>query len=1073
MTIEKQKQRLLTLITQRFQDIGTVKNETLHINDQTLSLTPLLNVFQHITESKEFTRLPPLFEASENFPIADMYVELTVSQFHGFFDKLRLQRGLTLAEEQEERHKRHHAKHLSIEQCINIPQNNKIVILGDPGSGKTSLLKYLSLSIAKGKTPRWTIPIFVSLRYYWLDKQKNPSLSLINYAITQLFTLQTPTQTAHSPLFTNTEQEKDNTTEKLAAILAELTFGEHKNILFLLDGFDEIATQNEAIDTVSAEIKQLSKQFSWILTSRHTGFYGGLNEDVCYEVVSLNNAGIEELVSSWFKNSGHESHKLGKKIILNQLQINPRLRDMARNPFLLTLLCYVQHSDLTQLLPLQRNDVYAKIIDLIRQQLRMVKRDDNLFRNKELTYIAKFCHYLYTDADNAPIQIFEYDHWDDCALPNDPPDFKKHIHPSRLISSWQQGGNFHFTHLTFQEYFIALHLSKEDFEKIKDYHFLPYWKVVFRFLAGIYAKQKDKMNYSHLLQSLLSPVDKSGVLYVEVSHYLIEAGIEDSTPILGYDLREKLWTIWESKAAYAKESAGEALAILSPDYIIEKINQRFYNNNEISSFIELLGMIDTPESDKLLIDLLSSEDNEHKKEAISAIAEKNTYTIRNAVIEYYLKNKLHNFTEFCRIAKQTKHSCFIPHLKECLKTPPKLLKEYKELFEAITAINTTELDDVLLNFIKQYKLEELTLPLIQALTSSKTEKIRHWINTIIPTKHPKINQHIIASAIQHDLLNNQDIINYLKSTDTSAQSAYLRAIVYRIGTGNYPNEPILRTIANIAFSCTQNSVRALTILEQSYFENVLNEEELKRYKDTCRNYIYSDDIEMSLSVTAILSRLHDEQSFQIILDMMYTAPAINELLEYKNIYPTKIKNTLHQLYAQARKGDNIYFIENILSALARIDINEMLKYSNDPCINITDILAKYSAMEGVLIFDDYYIDKLGAKHALKLSKNTPPPYLKKLDKNCPAEQQENAIRQICHYLLDTRRACKTSAKKNASLPSLFTKPATGTNENQFGYSVNINTGNKFLEGKKKIRSEKMEKIMNRLYEKFKEFFIDS
>lgn len=1076
MTVEKQRQRLLKLIVQRFADIATIKNETLHINEQLISLAPLLGVFKYITESKEFTQLPPLFDASENFPIADMYVELTVSQFHGLFDKLRLQRGLTLAEEQEERHKRHHAEHLSVEQCINIPQNNKIVILGDPGSGKTSLLKYLSLSIAKGKTPRWIIPIFISLRYYWLNKQKNPSLSLLNYAITQLFTLHTPTQTTHSPLFTNKEQKKDNTVEQLAAMLEELTFGEYKHILFLLDGFDEIATQSEAIDIISAEIKQLSKQFSWILTSRHTGFYGGLNEDVCYEVVSLNNAGIEELVTSWFKNSGHQNHTLGKQTILNQLQANPRLRDMARNPFLLTLLCYVQHNDLSQLLPLQRNDVYAKIIDLIRQQLRTVKRDETLFRNKELTYIAKFSYYLYTDVENAPIQIFEYDHWDTCALPNDPPNFNKHFLPSRIINSWQQGGNFHFTHLTFQEYFIALHLAKQNFENIKNYHFLPYWKVIFRFLAGIYSKQKDKENYSKLLHSLLSPVDKSGVLYIEVSHYLIEAGIEDSTPILGYDLREKLWHIWESGADYAQESAGEALAILSPNYILKKIKQYLHKNRKISIHIKLLGMIDTPESDALLINLLSSFEREYKQRAIYAIAEKNTYSIRNAVIELYLSNKPHWFTDFCNIARQTKHYCFIPHLKEYLQISPNSLDEYKVLFNAITAINTTELEDELLSFIKQYKLEELSLPLIQALTSLKTGKIRDWVNETIPTEHPKINQHIIASAISYDLLEDKAVISYLKTTNTSIQAAYLRAIKYKISINHYPNEAILRTIANIAFSNSYNADKALTIIEQSYFEHFLNEKELIRYKDGCRSYLYCNDMEMSLSATAILSRLHDEKSFPIILNRLHTgsdiAAVINELFEYKDIYPKEIKKALHQLYAQIYR-DNSYIAETILAVLSRIDLNEVLKYSHDPYINIANILAKYSAMEGVLIFDDYYIDKLGNKHSLKLSKNILPPYLTKLDKNRPAYQQENEIRQICHYLLDSHHACKTSVNENANPPPLFTKPEAGLNENKFTYGVSINTGNKFLKGEKKIRPEKMEEIKNRLYNKFKEFFINS
>lgn len=151
-----------------------VVNNQLLLNNQTFNLTPLLRLPQRMLNSPEFTHLPPLFDASENFPIADMYVELRVASVKGVAHPVLLQHGRTIAEEQKERQQRHASQPLSLDHCINLTQHQHIVILGDPGSGKTSLLKHLCLDIVSTNSPRWLIPIFISLRRYWIEKQKLP-----------------------------------------------------------------------------------------------------------------------------------------------------------------------------------------------------------------------------------------------------------------------------------------------------------------------------------------------------------------------------------------------------------------------------------------------------------------------------------------------------------------------------------------------------------------------------------------------------------------------------------------------------------------------------------------------------------------------------------------------------------------------------------------------------------------------------------------------------------------------------------------------------------------------------------
>jgi len=571
---DNQKRRLLEVIDEKYKELGGyLDEETLLIGDQQTPLNPLLNLFGQILTSKYFTKLPSLFDDTDNFPISDMYVELTVSQSLGIAEPHRLTRSKTLADEIEERHKQKRARHVSLDNCVNNLQNNNIVILGDPGSGKTSLLKYLCLEIAKGENKRWLFPIFISLRQYWLEKEKYPTLTLIHYAVATLVSQNTASNV--SPNFSLLMREKDeaykdekNFIKELEGVLAYISSTDRKHVLFLLDGLDEIASNEEATTIVSEDIRYLGKGFSWVLTSRHTGFYSNLEEDIRYEVVSLHNDGIQELVTNWFKHTQQSNSTQKTKFIIDQIWNNSRLLEMARNPFLLTLLCYVQNFNEDKLLPLQRHEIYSEIVDLIRKQLRTKEKNNILFGKPELKYLERFCYYLYQEVENAPLQLFEQEHWVECAAPETPPDFNKHFLSSRLLKEWKTRGDYHFVHLTFQEYFIAQHISGFSFDEAIAHIHNPQWRVVYRFLAGIYSKHKNKELIYKLVQHLLNPVDVMGLLYIEASMLLVEAEIEDSSSFLGYDIREKLWDIWCKDKSYLKNGAAEALSQLSPDFVV-------------------------------------------------------------------------------------------------------------------------------------------------------------------------------------------------------------------------------------------------------------------------------------------------------------------------------------------------------------------------------------------------------------------------------------------------------------------------------------------------------------------------
>ncbi len=1073
MSFDTQKKKLFALFENRLEEGEFIEGNVLYCPEKTpTSLVPLLQLPKYILNSSKFTHLPALFDTTENFPIADMYVELTVAQSPKMIEPRRVQCNITLAEEQEARRKLLTSRHLSIEQCINNPQNNRMVILGDPGSGKTSLLKYICLTIAKGGNTRWTIPLFISLKSYWADKQRTPDLTFLHYiAITLITQQKNSTVSEMSLLLEGTYQKDKNHIVNLEQLLKKLSLPTRDNVLFLLDGFDEVATQTEAIATLSEDIKQLG-HFSWILSSRHTGYYGGLEEDVCYEILSLNKEGTEELVNNWFSNTPNQQE--GSKLVLQQIHKNSRLRDMAKNPFLLTLLCYVQKDNLEKSLPSQRTDIYKNIIQLIRRQLISTSFDNTLLQKQELDYLAKFCHFLYTEVQGAPLQVFEYDHWNSCALPNNPPVFDKHFLPSRLINSWTLGGNFHFTHLTFQEYFIALHLSSLPFEHIKHHLFSPHWKIVYRFLAGLYATHLNKENYTKLIQSLLSPVDKMGLLYIEAANLLTEGSYEDSSSILGYDLRDILWDTWCGQANYVKDSAGEALSFLSPNYVLGKISELLNNYSSKHKLptmyaIRLLGFIDTTDADELIFTLLHHDDQLIRAMTISSIAEKNTESLRSMVIDLYLKDQQQRFSLLCEVAKHTKHKVFIPYLRSYLRQFPENLDEYKDVFSALKAIGDIAIDEDLFKLLSHYSKKELTDDAIDTFISLRTELVTQWVASLLPSEDEYFNETVVFHAIQHSLFSTNEVIYYLTESNNNGQNTYLSAILHQIKKGTFPNRRITQKVFEIAFSDSPNNIRALTVIEQIDFKKYIEGKNILRYKSMCRKFMDHSDIEMAVSAISILSTLKDMQSFPKIKSFATDTKqnfgiqsiSIIALAKYKEIYSFEIIAILHDLYKKNKMSKN-GLLGDILKTLAKVNLQEIVRYLDTE--EAQNALMEFCATEGILLFSDYYIDQLGNKYKFSNTNQ-----LVKIDSDKKAVEQLPALRSLAQYLLDKNRACLTSANRNANPLPLFTKIERGVNSNNFDNGVTVNTGRKFLKGGK-IGEKSAYTIMLRLKEIAGEFF---
>ena len=479
----------------------------------------------HLIAAHQHLRLQGISAGSQPLSVSleKVYVSLTAMD-------QRAEHGKKLERKDDLQDERLHSGALTVAAALQ--RYRRLVVIGDPGCGKTTLLAYLALTYARQNAKMMTkrlvlgesdyLPIILPLRNLGYHLRSNhpdagkdgPELLLrylYEYFATQKIIL------------------PDNFFE---------TALENGHAIILLDGMDEVADK-----TLRTRIARLIEQFTvcydkprYVVTSRVVGYEGAARIGKGFglaKVRDFNPAEVRQFVYDWTRAveatlAGDDSPEILRladaqaKHLIDAIESNPRAAELAVNPLLLTVIALVHRY--RDSLPGRRSELYEEAVEVLLGNWDAAKpgmppqfkigeiKLDSGDRRSLLEPVAFWMH-----ARN--LREIELDDLRPLLLPtfenlvsNGLNAAQKAVDLFLKIINERSGmlvergtGIYGFAHLTFQEYLAARALADHadslasSLQKLAD----PWWREVLLLQAG-YLSTQGKRRVSELIAAMMN-----------------------------------------------------------------------------------------------------------------------------------------------------------------------------------------------------------------------------------------------------------------------------------------------------------------------------------------------------------------------------------------------------------------------------------------------------------------------------------------------------------------------------------------------------------------------------------------
>ncbi|MEG3901980.1 NACHT domain-containing NTPase [Microcoleus sp. B4-C5] len=371
-----------------------------------------------------------------------------------------------------------------------VKSHSKLMVLGKPGSGKTTFLKHIAIQCDHAKFEANKIPIFIPLKTF----AEIPNLDLLEYISNELASwgVEARPQT-------------------------EFVLSQGRGLI-LLDGLDEVRESDS--DAVVRHIRQFVQKYynnQFIITCRIAASKYRFHDEAftCVEVADFNNKQIAAFARNWFV-AFSQNMEAGKALASQfveklKLQKNQQIKELAVTPILLNLTCLVFQAQAD--FPSNRANLYEEGLEIMLRkwdETRGIQRDEvyrdlNLCRKKHLLAFVAAITFDRGDyfIEKNQIQQVIADYL--ANLPDgrtDPVQLENHSEVVLKAIEAQHGllverarGIYSFSHLTFQEYFKAREIvnnsDPQALEKLVSHLTEKRWREVLLLAVGMLQKADE------------------------------------------------------------------------------------------------------------------------------------------------------------------------------------------------------------------------------------------------------------------------------------------------------------------------------------------------------------------------------------------------------------------------------------------------------------------------------------------------------------------------------------------------------------------------------------------------------
>lgn len=933
-----------------------------------------------IRSSHKLTHLPALFETDRSLPLTVAYVDLSISmsQVHQSAPNL-LELNQTLAEKINKRIEARYAIRKEPQDYLDQAIRKTTLILGAPGSGKSSLLRQIALDIAKNKYKHLKTPLFVEARNYWASKQNNPQLDLITFALQDLF-----------PLGKDIE-----TLKKSLAIYAKYS---KKKVVILFDGLDEIAGNEQAVEIIYNDLRKLNNSdLSLIITSRPAGLVGELGENQRCDMVDFDHESIECLIDNW----GKRAETINVEKLKLEIFGSSALVDMSRNPFLLTVLCYLKSEIPDQNLPQSRIGVYETLMELITLQAQ--RRNRSVLRPDDVQQLAAFCLYLYKDCPNGPMQIFKMSHWNDFVHQSqvNTVSFSDNILPARLLNIWNDASPYyHFLHLSIHEYLAAYAMIDKPLSEVMSLRFSPIWRNVFCFYAAFLYTREMHNEFKLLVNTLYENQDINGLTLKLIADIFSYAGIRDTKLWFGDDLQDSLYFRGSIGDYYQQEVMLDALSTLDPAWLekseLEHLDDeltRYYACDADEALIlesddhecpfERLAKAKTTSAKKTIEKAFWGDNHIDSILSAPAYALLSTPKDRAKIIKYSKEtDDLSGFLKRLIVyIKSSKRKEFLPVLKKIiLNYEIDDAHSYYEIINTISDIGGQESADILSNIIyKEAKKIKLKNNRFLSTLNAALKLESYYVIGILSSllKMSEIDSTDEFSLIEALMLClNKDLDREKLSQQLSHYklNEIIRALSMIGNNHNLVNDDLFPLIISLIDKNSLGDIENLCGIERKRLASgarSLMGDFLLEVADTIYSYIkninkysgHPSTITMAL-IFDVLADSQWEPAKQIIRDVL-----VDNKLHHDLVLMQATFNLTGTLFKGSKNIEIIDCIKNILYgagrgsseaatiAIGKIDIEELYRISDAD--KAYEAMGYISAQEDIMIFEDFWVTTEG------------------------------------------------------------------------------------------------------------------